>query len=496
MIPEELSDKEIERLVRLYSGAEKDILALMNKGFMKNDPQYMRQVLERVRQIVAKLTSKAYEWTERSLADVYDEAVNSATAMIGEKPAIAVAGFGAVHEQSVKVLADNTKMRLADVGTVIGRRVEGIYRDYALEAVRGSVVGYQTWQQSARKYRDQLADQGITGFTDKNGRPWNMTTYAEMVARTTTMEAHLQGTTNRLLELGQDLVKVSTHNGACPKCQPWQGKILSLTGQSNGYKTLEEAKASGLFHPNCRHAYGLFVEANEEQEVRKGNWGDREYTPLLKAVDRRMASLMKEFPVSQDVLFEHGDWLTVARSSWDEAFAKHVERELKENPKMKRSTAEKRVRNFMNDRPEKQQEGRGGEYFGLGRIGLNVEIHDNESFAEHARRYEESKRKYRLLNKERAEKGMAPRYQIGVSGGLEATAIHEYGHAVERMVRSKISVFGDLYRSHGEEAIKQQLGHYATTNVYEFFAECFLDAHLPNPSPIAVEFMKKLKEVL
>ena len=269
MIPEELSDKEIERLVRLYSGAEKDILALMNKGFMKNDPQYMRQVLERVRQIVAKLTGKAYEWTERSLADVYDEAVNSATAMIGEKPAIAVAGFGAVHEQAVKVLADNTKMRLADVGTVIGRRVEGIYRDYALEAVRGSVVGYQTWQQSARKYRDQLSDQGITGFTDKNGRPWNMTTYAEMVARTTTMEAHLQGTTNRLLELGQDLVKVSTHNGACPKCQPWQGKILSLTGKSDGYKTLEEAKSSGLFHPNCRHAYGLFVEANEEQEVRK-----------------------------------------------------------------------------------------------------------------------------------------------------------------------------------------------------------------------------------
>jgi hypothetical protein len=72
-----------------------------------------------------------------------------------------------------------------------------------------------------------------------------------MVARTTTMEAHLQGTANRLVEQGHDLVKVSTHRGACELCQPWQGKILSITGKTEGYPTLEEAKAAGLFHPNC-----------------------------------------------------------------------------------------------------------------------------------------------------------------------------------------------------------------------------------------------------
>jgi len=72
-----------------------------------------------------------------------------------------------------------------------------------------------------------------------------------MVARTTTMEAHLQGTANRLAEQGHDLIKVSTHRGACPLCEPWQGKILSITGKTKGYPTLEEAKADGLFHPNC-----------------------------------------------------------------------------------------------------------------------------------------------------------------------------------------------------------------------------------------------------
>jgi len=65
------------------------------------------------------------------------------------------------------------------------------------------------------------------------------------------MQAHLEGTANRLVEQGHDLVKVSTHRGACELCQPWQGKVLSITGKTKGYRTLEEAKAAGLFHPNC-----------------------------------------------------------------------------------------------------------------------------------------------------------------------------------------------------------------------------------------------------
>jgi len=42
----------------------------------------------------------------------------------------------------------------------------------------------------------------VTGFVDKANREWNMSTYADMVATTTTMQAHLEGTANRLLEHG------------------------------------------------------------------------------------------------------------------------------------------------------------------------------------------------------------------------------------------------------------------------------------------------------
>lgn len=42
--------------------------------------------------------------------------------------------------------------------------------------------------------------------------------------------------------------------------------MLSLTGKMEGYPTLEEAKAAGPFHCNCRHAYGLHIDLDKEIE--------------------------------------------------------------------------------------------------------------------------------------------------------------------------------------------------------------------------------------
>jgi hypothetical protein len=176
------------------------------------------------------------------------------------------AAFGAIHQQAAQVLAENAFQRFEDVVQVIGRQVNDIYRELALENVRGTVVGYDTWKQTARRFREQLAERGVTGFKDRSGRLWNMRRYAEMVARTSTQQAHTEGTLNRLSEQDHDLIIVSRHRGACPLCTPWEGKILSISGKTKGYPTFEEAKAAGLMHPNCRHAVSLYIDLDKEIE--------------------------------------------------------------------------------------------------------------------------------------------------------------------------------------------------------------------------------------
>lgn len=108
--------------------------------------------------------------------------------------------------------------------------------------------------QAAQKALDDLGGQGITGYVDRAGRRWNLVSYVEMATRTAVSNAWDDMQTAVMARSGLDLVVVSTHSteGSCQHCLAWLGRTLSLTGATHGYETLEDAKAAGLRHPNCR----------------------------------------------------------------------------------------------------------------------------------------------------------------------------------------------------------------------------------------------------
>ena len=85
--------------------------------------------------------------------------------------------------------------------------------------------------------------------------------YAKMVARTTTANVLREGAKDSVLDTfdGEfDLVEILGHS-VFPNspCLPYEGQILSLTGIVEGYTTVDEAKAQGLFHPCCIHSFGI-----------------------------------------------------------------------------------------------------------------------------------------------------------------------------------------------------------------------------------------------
>lgn len=86
-------------------------------------------------------------------------------------------------------------------------------------------------------------------------------TYAEMLSRTLTANTYRDAAQESILEqFGEfgDLVEIegiSIYPDS--PCIPYQGKILSLTGKTKGYTTIDEAKANGLFHPNCIHSFAV-----------------------------------------------------------------------------------------------------------------------------------------------------------------------------------------------------------------------------------------------
>ena len=105
-----------------------------------------------------------------------------------------------------------------------------------------------------RALRDEvMAQHPDFVFVDRAGRQWAPEKYLRMVSRTLMSESQREAHEAAYVEAGVDLVKVSVHGTTCPKCAPFEGKVLSLTGATEGKTTVAEARAAGLFHPNCKH---------------------------------------------------------------------------------------------------------------------------------------------------------------------------------------------------------------------------------------------------
>jgi len=259
-----LSEAQARRLIKMYNQAEREILTNINKLLLidpaSRDVAYQQGILARVQRIRDDLLDGSRTWCQEAIPASYLDGIKYANAEMGIEAKV-VAGFGSIHQQAVQVLADSAYSRLEDVNIIIGRQVDDIFRTLTLESIRGSVVGYESVQQAARRLQESLVERGITGFIAKNGAKWNLSTYAEMVATETTKQAFREGTINRLVEEGEDLVTISHHARACPICVPWEGRTLSLSGESGRYPSLNDARGAGLFHPGCKHVISLSWKA-------------------------------------------------------------------------------------------------------------------------------------------------------------------------------------------------------------------------------------------
>lgn len=143
----------------------------------------------------------------------------------------------------------------------------GIYRDVISEASTGVLSGVDTRREASQNALNQFASKGITGFVDRAGRNWELASYVEMATRTASSRAALQGHVDRSTELGQDLMMVSGHAATCPLCAPWNNVVISISGKTPGYPTLDMAHEAGLFHPNCKHTLTVWIpglDGNEE----------------------------------------------------------------------------------------------------------------------------------------------------------------------------------------------------------------------------------------
>lgn len=168
----------------------------------------------------------------------------------------------------MQVLATNNLLDNATFQVL--RKANDAYQEVMAHSTTGLLAGVDTRIQASQKMLNEFASKGITSFVDKAGRNWDLSSYAEMCARTVGSHAALQGHIDRQVEVGEDLVKVSTIGTTCPVCQRWQGVVLSISGNHPKYHSIDEAKAAGLFHPNCKHTLGMYIPELDDDTDHEG----------------------------------------------------------------------------------------------------------------------------------------------------------------------------------------------------------------------------------
>ena len=151
------------------------------------------------------------------------------------------------------------------------RRLEEAQR--ILNARTGEVLtGVSSRQQAVRKAVQDLARNGLTGFMDRAGREWSPEAYVNMEIRTTAHNVATQAVFDRCDEYGLSLVEVSSHAGARPRCEPFQGRVYDRNNNSGTVKDLNGntvhyspwsstsyGEPAGLLGINCGHFVYPFI---------------------------------------------------------------------------------------------------------------------------------------------------------------------------------------------------------------------------------------------
>lgn len=172
--------------------------------------------------------------------------------------------FFGVNDKKLEALIETVNKDLNKAQYSVLRKMDDVYRQTIFKSHMYLQNGVKTLPQAIDMATKDFLAKGIDSITYKNGARVNIASYAEMCLRTANHRATLLGEGKKRDEYGIHTVVVSAHANTCPKCEPWQGKVLiddvfsHATKLDGDYPLLSEAIAAGLLHPNCRHSITTF----------------------------------------------------------------------------------------------------------------------------------------------------------------------------------------------------------------------------------------------
>jgi hypothetical protein len=264
-------ERAIEQLQRIYARAGTSLERTLSGVKPTTEFTQMRanEAMREVREIQRGLDTQCKAWVGSAVPPAYNKGVRESAHRIRELrdygSAKKIAIGSRIHTQAVNVLsqaivddmaAANSGMQRGIVAHIMRTR-QNILRDSELsETIATGLVRGEarrtTSHQIAAMFEEKLGKGQLIPIRTRTGGLMHFTPehYGELVARARTREAVTQGTVNACMQAGMDLVQISMHEDSCPECEPYEGRIYSISGEHPDFPHLDEEPP---YHPNCKH---------------------------------------------------------------------------------------------------------------------------------------------------------------------------------------------------------------------------------------------------
>lgn len=179
-------------------------------------------------------------------------------------------------DAELRALIDEVTTSVASVHDGLPHVAESVLRQVAAEVAADPRITTDADRRAAiHRALTRAARRGFVSYVDRHGRRYELVSYVEMTVRAAVSRAEVEGYTQAVAAEGHDLIIVSDVPGACELCRPFEGHVISISGETAGTVTLlnsggaavhvtvlcslAEARRRGLFHIGCRHTIRVWT---------------------------------------------------------------------------------------------------------------------------------------------------------------------------------------------------------------------------------------------
>jgi Phage minor capsid protein 2 len=272
---------DVELIVKIFEDAEKEILKEIEGKNLWRDSDRV-QMMKQIKGILVDLEKKSNSSAEPLISKYYNEATQQVDDIVGKSGVFQLIDKSAVefviaslpeivseHTTGVKNLLSGAYSQIESSLNIVKKELrQELISQVATSKIKGESRS-KLVKKLELKLRERL-EKGVTGFivpTKTGVMNLSVKAYIHGLTQQTLITSSQSATIKRASELDQDLVRISTHANPSRMCANWAGQIVSITGKTQGYKTLKQAtfngkyKRGGIGHRYCRHSLTVYIES-------------------------------------------------------------------------------------------------------------------------------------------------------------------------------------------------------------------------------------------